>query len=81
MHPELRRHGKKIMERFSLQTRCSVLTRFLWCSSKSSFDGATVRVVPTADATFVLHLVGADLSVAANFLKTEKTTTRMKTHD
>lgn len=49
-----------------------VLTRFLWRSGESSFNGAAVGVVPTTNATFVLNFVGANLSVAANFLETKK---------
>lgn len=47
-----------------------VLTGFLWRAGEGSLDGAAVRVVSATDAALVLHLVGADLPVAANFLST-----------
>lgn len=46
----------------------SLLTGFLWRAGEGSLDGAAVRVVSATDAALVLHLVGADLPVAANFL-------------
>lgn len=45
-----------------------VLTGFLWRAGEGTLDGAAVRVVSATDAALVLHLVGADLPVAANFL-------------
>lgn len=54
-----------------------VLTRFLWCSGEGSFNSAAVRVVPATNATFVLNFDRANLSVAANFLETEKTSRLM----
>lgn len=49
-------------------TVARVLTGFLWRPSEGSLNCAAVRVVSAADATSVLHFVGANLPVAANFL-------------
>lgn len=46
----------------------ALLTGFLWRAGEGSLDGAAVRVVSATDATLILHLVGADLPVAAHFL-------------
>lgn len=46
------------------------LTGFLWGSGKGALNRPAVGVVSSADATFVLNLGGANLSIAANFLKT-----------
>lgn len=54
------------------------LTRFLWCSGEGALHRPAVGVVSSTDATFVLDLSGANLSITANFLKitTAKPTTK-----
>lgn len=51
-----------------------VFTGFLWGSGKGALHRPAVGVVTSADAAFVLDLGRANLSIAANFLKTRKTT-------
>lgn len=58
----------------SCQALC-VLTGFLWGSGKGALHCPAVGVVSSADATFVVDLGGANLSITANFLKTTTTTT------
>lgn len=52
------------------------LTRFLWGSGKGTLNCPAVGVVSSTDATFVLNLDRANLSIAAYFLKTTTTTHR-----
>jgi hypothetical protein len=54
-------------------------TSFLGGAGEGSLDGTTVRIVPTTHSTLILHLVGTNLFVAANFLEdrtTQKSNTR-----
>lgn len=69
---ESRSHPLSWFVRASFVSIVCILTSFLWRPSESSFDGAAVRVVSTANATFVLQFVRSNFSVAANFLKTRK---------
>lgn len=61
-----------------LQLVLCALTRFFWRSGEGSFNGAAVGVVSTTNATFVLNFAGANLSVAADFLKGKKTISQMR---
>lgn len=54
-------------------------TCFLRRSREAAFDGAAVRVVSTADPTFVLNFGRADFSVAANFLETKHISQKLVT--
>lgn len=46
------------------------LTGFLWGSGKGALNRPAVGIVSSTDATFVLNLGGANLSITADFLKT-----------
>ncbi len=74
---ELRKIHKRILSADVLVLVPCVLTRFLWCSGEGSFNSAAVRVVPATNATFVLNFARANLSVAANFLETKKSSRKM----